>query len=338
MGKHKRKGGHGRGGGGNNPHHPAGVTGPMEESWGRHGVDRGVDGLGRGGLVCRAATAWRFTEKLLANPNLALWRDSYWHMLPTDLKQTHYDLGEKWCGSEDTGDSNSTAQQSLLDGGEGKLIDNRTKDNGTETPHNEPRLNVADLPYTVIRGTEGDPLLVSSQVPEVGSRLPALVSKGAIDNVSRLVATAGSTVFTPCHLLRRAAPHGSEDATEVPGNTALTERCLVGLAPPSLDSTGGHGTGADTPQQLIENKRCQKALLATQSPRTQWTMYQGEFNLPSPLTPLASHWREMCPSNLALHHPAAEFLKKWATYGCPTGTGKPWTKAEMQEAVDQGPH
>ncbi len=97
-------------------------------------------------------------------------------------------------------------------------------------------------------------------------------------------------------------------------------------------------TGADTPQHRIENKRRQKALLATQVLRTQWTIYQGEFDLLSPLTALASHWGEMCPSGLALHHPAAELLKEWATCGCPTCTGKSWTPAEMQEAVDRGPH
>jgi hypothetical protein len=40
----------------------------------------------------------------------------------------------------------------------------------------------------------------------------------------------------------------------------------------------------------------------------------------------------------ALKHPAAKVLEEWATFGCPTCTGKPWTKAEMWEAVDQGPH
>jgi hypothetical protein len=46
----------------------------------------------------------------------------------------------------------------------------------------------------------------------------------------------------------------------------------------------------------------------------------------------------MCPSGLALFHPAAEFLKEWATYGCLTHTGKPWTQEQMQAAVDRGPH
>ncbi len=46
----------------------------------------------------------------------------------------------------------------------------------------------------------------------------------------------------------------------------------------------------------------------------------------------------MCPSGLALHHPAAPLLKEWATYGCPASTGRPWTKDKMQEAIDQGPY
>ncbi len=40
---------------------------------------------------------------------------------------------------------------------------------------------------------------------------------------------------------------------------------------------------------------------------------------------------------MALLHPAAELLKEWATYGCLTRTGQPWTQELMQAAVDQGP-
>ena len=46
----------------------------------------------------------------------------------------------------------------------------------------------------------------------------------------------------------------------------------------------------------------------------------------------------MCPSGRALAHPAAGLLKEWATLGCPTHTGKPWTKDEMWEAVARKPH
>ena len=113
---------------------------------------------------------------------------------------------------------------------------------------------------------------------------------------------------------------------------------LSGLKPPTLDSTGGDVTGADTPQHRIENKRRRRAQLASQPLRTKWTRYQGEYELPDPLPELANHRGEMCPLGLALHHPAAPLLKEWATYGCPTNTGRPWKREEMQEAIDRGPH
>ena len=113
---------------------------------------------------------------------------------------------------------------------------------------------------------------------------------------------------------------------------------LSGLKPPTLDSAGGDVTGADTPQHRIENKRRRRAQLASQPLRTKWTRYQGEYELPDPLPELANHRGEMCPMGLALHHPAAPLLKEWATYGCPTNTGRPWKREEMQEAIDRGPH
>ncbi len=111
-----------------------------------------------------------------------------------------------------------------------------------------------------------------------------------------------------------------------------------GLKPPRLDTTGACAMGADMPNHRIENKYRQKALLATQSPSTQWTRYKGEFELPPPLAKLESHRGKMCPAGLALHHPAAELLKEWASYGCPTRTGRPRAPTEIQEVVDRGPH
>jgi hypothetical protein len=114
---------------------------------------------------------------------------------------------------------------------------------------------------------------------------------------------------------------------------------LSGLEPPSLDGTGGVGTGADTPKHRIKNKRRQKATLANQAQKNQWTIYQGEFELPAVTpTPLEMHRGEMCSSDLALLHPMADLLKEWATYGCPTNTGTPWTQEQMQAAVERGPH
>ena len=46
----------------------------------------------------------------------------------------------------------------------------------------------------------------------------------------------------------------------------------------------------------------------------------------------------MCPTGRALHHPTAHILREWATLGCPTRMGRDWTKSEMWEAVERGPH
>jgi hypothetical protein len=46
----------------------------------------------------------------------------------------------------------------------------------------------------------------------------------------------------------------------------------------------------------------------------------------------------VCPTGRALNHPAADILCDWATFGCPTRTGRNWTKDKMWEAVERGPH
>jgi len=40
----------------------------------------------------------------------------------------------------------------------------------------------------------------------------------------------------------------------------------------------------------------------------------------------------------ALNHPTADVLREWAIFGCPTQTGCKWTKDELWEVVDRGPH
>jgi hypothetical protein len=46
----------------------------------------------------------------------------------------------------------------------------------------------------------------------------------------------------------------------------------------------------------------------------------------------------MCHTGLALEHLAAPTLQEYATYECPAKTGKEWTKAEIWEAIEWGPH
>jgi hypothetical protein len=281
-------------------------------------------------------------DKLLANPHSTLRRGSCRQNLRAQLERTRYDKGEKWWGSDGAANPNLTVQQPLLDGVEGKLVDSTDKDNRTDSHTGQPGMAVGKFFSGLGGGMVVDPPVASTRVLGSGSRLPALVSKEAVKHVTNLVATPDTVAFTQRRLLRRPAPTGS--AVRLPSvkfedDTAIVaRRPLSRLEPPRLDATRGCVTGVDTPQHRIENKCRWKALLATQSPKTQWTMFQGKFELPTPKAPLAAHRGEMCPSGLALRHPAAELLIEWSSYGCPIRTEKRWTKAEMQEAVDWGPH
>ena len=46
----------------------------------------------------------------------------------------------------------------------------------------------------------------------------------------------------------------------------------------------------------------------------------------------------MCPSGLAVHHPAYETFKIYATKGFPVKNGRNWTKEEIDAAVIRGTH
>ena len=46
----------------------------------------------------------------------------------------------------------------------------------------------------------------------------------------------------------------------------------------------------------------------------------------------------MAPQGLALKHEAADILLEWEHFGCPTTAGRDWTLAEIQAAIERGPH
>ena len=93
-------------------------------------------------------------------------------------------------------------------------------------------------------------------------------------------------------------------------------------------------------QMRQENKQCRQVLWAEQPLISPWTQHQGLMDIITPTDHAACppHRNFMCPNGQALQHPAAGLLKEWATFGCPTRTGKPWLKEEMWEAVTRGPH
>ena len=66
-----------------------------------------------------------------------------------------------------------------------------------------------------------------------------------------------------------------------------------------------------------------------------WLWQTVNFTLPIPKQMVKEHKGGVCPSVSALHHPVAELILQYATQGCPTSTGQPWTVADMEAAVIQ---
>ena len=110
------------------------------------------------------------------------------------------------------------------------------------------------------------------------------------------------------------------------------------LSAPLLAS-GTLVTGATKNKLRRENKTVR--ILKQQRQATEpawWTLHTGSFDIPPPKEQITQHLNNMKPSGLALHHQAAPLLTSYATLGCPTQTGQPWTVPEMQAAIDRGPH
>ena len=113
---------------------------------------------------------------------------------------------------------------------------------------------------------------------------------------------------------------------------------LDGIQPPILLATGKFATGAETNRLRLQNKRRRHALQYAQIPTSFWTTHKGTEVLPLQESRPRTYRNEMCPAGIAPAHPAGPVLAEWSKMGCPTRTGKPWTKGEMWEAVERGPH
>ncbi len=115
---------------------------------------------------------------------------------------------------------------------------------------------------------------------------------------------------------------------------------LEGLNPPWLEETGEVVLGDNKTQMQKENKRHRRQLKAEQDKVSQWATHQGnsyETSAPQPHSTM-EYRNSMCSRVRALAHLAVGLLTEWATMGCPTHMGQPWTKEEIWEAVARGPH
>ena len=109
------------------------------------------------------------------------------------------------------------------------------------------------------------------------------------------------------------------------------------LGPPQLTS-GTYVTGATTPRLRIENKRRRREQQLTQQLQTWWTRHTGLIRVPRRPPDPVGYRNRMCPRGLALEHPAAPLLLKYAMTGCPVDTGPHWTSTQLAQAIDYGSH
>ena len=144
-----------------------------------------------------------------------------------------------------------------------------------------------------------------------------------------------TTPATSSHSLLRPGRQNTE-----PSNTLLAalppDDVLEGLRPPQLNDYSDV-TGATTGRLRSENKHRRVARQATQGHNEWWTTHTASETEPRHIAPPTTYLNNMCPQRMALHHPAAATLLEYATNGCPTRTGAPWSRSQLDAAIRQGP-
>ena len=129
---------------------------------------------------------------------------------------------------------------------------------------------------------------------------------------------------------------GTED-TGTSGAESTEETGPSGLVQPQMDA-GQPVTGATKDRHRVENKRRRGEKQMAQGEVDYWSTHGGQFRIPTPKQAPKKYRGQMCPSGLALHHPANGVLLDYAMGGCPVNPGTPWTADMMEAAVLRGPH
>ncbi len=103
---------------------------------------------------------------------------------------------------------------------------------------------------------------------------------------------------------------------------------------------GSYRQPAETDKLRLQKnkKRRHQFLQDQQAPTSMWTTHTGTTTLPTTHDRPTNYRNKMCPAGIATLYPVGELLAKWSQLGCPTKTGRPWSKEEIWAAVERGPH
>ena len=122
-----------------------------------------------------------------------------------------------------------------------------------------------------------------------------------------------------------------EDASMVENDNAYA---YVELRSPTVKAgVRVHGKLEEVLRKENKQQMIQKQL--EQGEQFYWLSYKGNFVMPWEEKEELRVWRnDMCPWGLALHHPAASTLLKYATGGCLVNTGRDWTVDMIKAAIE----
>lgn len=148
---------------------------------------------------------------------------------------------------------------------------------------------------------------------------------------------SGSSISDTMYSEKEKCAHSDSPNSEIVKQTITGES--DGLRPPQLSISNAAVLGKEKGTLRKQNKARRIQATASQPPPTStWSTFHGEFYIPGDIGPAEPHEKQMYPSGLAATHPAGPLLKQWSEFGCPTMTGKPWTREEMAAAIARGPH
>ena len=147
---------------------------------------------------------------------------------------------------------------------------------------------------------------------------------------------SGSSSFDTIYSEKDICAHSDFYTSEILEQTVTGES--DGLRPPQKMISNSAVLGKDKRTLRKQNKTRRIQATASQPPTSAWSTFNGEFYIPVDIVSLGPRDKQMYPSGLAATHPAGPLLKEWSELGCPTMTGKPWTREEMVAAIVRGPH
>jgi len=260
--------------------------------------------------------------------------------------------------TEATEDSNAEhlATWLPLDEGQGKIYCSQETGRGTSGALQEPTIE-ATLPSTTSLSespaTEGHTTLtaVASQSAKPSGTVPTS-DLGTVPSPACTDTTRPANGTVPFHSRSLGtipshqpgtvphAAHSNHQNASPPQQPAVdpVHTLARGLAYPTINS-GERVSGHNKRKHRLENKRRRLLLQSEQPTPSYWTKHQGHFTAKLTQDVEQTPWiGDMCPRGLALNHPAAPTLLQYATHGCPSNTGRPWTRQQMEAAIRRGPH